>query len=98
MKTDGVFVRLIPLPATVHGCVRPNDDGTFSVYINSNDSESVRRDTLRHELRHIDLGHFWSDKTIAEMEREAEGDEAPLDRLREIVIYDSLEDLRENFI
>lgn len=95
MSENRVFVRLLPLPDTVRGCVRPNDDGTFSVYLNARDDEKMRRETLSHELRHVELGHFYSEKSVAEMELEAEG-AAPREA-RETVIYGGLEDLKSRF-
>ena len=40
------FVREIPLPLSVEGCVTPNDDGTFSIYINSNLPDHRKRAAL----------------------------------------------------
>ena len=54
------FVRLIPLPRHVEGCVTPNDDGTYSIYINSEISAERQREALKHELMHIQNDDLYS--------------------------------------
>lgn len=66
------FVRQFPMPATVRGFVAPNDDGTFSIYINSNLDAMQQRKTLEHELKHIKKDHFYTpEKDIKAVEDEA---------------------------
>ena len=69
------FVRFARFPNRANrGAVIPNDDGTYDIYINSlyyPDEAWVRR-VLRHEIRHILLGHFERlDQGIERLEREA---------------------------
>lgn len=62
------------LPFTdVRGCVRKSSKG-YSVLINTNPLLSTEQivKTIRHEMNHIRLNHFDSDKPIEEIEREAE--------------------------
>ena len=66
-----VFVRIISMPCRVRGIVIPNDDGTFSVYINERLDHVARHKAYEHELRHIAFDHFYDEKTIAEVESEA---------------------------
>ena len=96
--TPEYFVYYLPLPATVHGSVRLNDDGTYSVYLNSLDTAEEWRRTIEHELRHIEAGHLYSDKPVWKLELEADGVELPEPEATAPKIYSSLEDLRENFI
>lgn len=72
MALDGsdFFVRVIDFPTcTCGGMVMPNDDGTFSVYINAKVSADQQRRAYRHEVNHIENDDFYNGKSI----REAEG-------------------------
>lgn len=62
------FVRLVPLPWHVRGFVTPNDDDTYSVYINSLLPEAIQRAALEHELRHIQNGDLYSAESVAAIE------------------------------
>lgn len=74
MWTPVYFVRLVPLPASVHGVTLPNDDGTFDIYINETLSEAMRKDRLQHEIKHICEDHFYQEaKAITQLEQEANG-------------------------
>lgn len=62
-------VRVIQFPVnTVGGMVIPNDDGSFSVYINANLSLQRQKEALKHELDHINDGDFYNGKSIEEIE------------------------------
>lgn len=58
------FVRLVDLPVSIGGAVTPNNDGTFSIYINSRLSIDRQLKALEHEIDHIKHGDFYSDATI----------------------------------
>ena len=77
MRVPDYYVRLIELPPTVLGATLPNDDGTFSVYINSRLSDEARRETLLHELEHMARDHFYKSEPIAAQEAEASGAPCP---------------------
>jgi len=65
-------VRLIAFPpGRIDGWVSPNDDGTFSIYLDENADDPHRRAALEHELRHIELDHFYCSKQIEAIESEA---------------------------
>ena len=66
---DDFFVRIVDLPTTIGGMVSPNDDGTFSIYINARLSTDQQRKALDHELDHIRNDDFYSSATIEECER-----------------------------
>lgn len=68
------FVRLVELPLRVEGVTLPNSDGSFSVYINSRLDEPRRAEVLRHELRHIEAEHFYSELPVEYIERQACGE------------------------
>jgi hypothetical protein len=61
----------------VEAAVFPNDDGTFDIYINTLCPQPVQEAALHHELEHIRLDHFYSDKSIRQKEMEADGLCAP---------------------
>lgn len=73
MWTPDYFVRVVDFPATVEGVTVPNDDGTFDIYLNSHLSPSRRKECLAHELRHIFQDHFYSERPVEDLEREADG-------------------------
>lgn len=53
------FIRLVSLPHGVHGCVSPNEDGTYNVYINDRDSCVRQKQAAEHEIKkHIERGDF----------------------------------------
>lgn len=63
------FVRVIDFPShRLGGAVTPNDDGTYSVYINSRlDSEHQRR-ACDHEVEHIKDDDLYSEEDISQVE------------------------------
>ena len=68
------YVRLVELPRRVEGVTVPNNDGSFSVYINSLLSDTQRQIVLDHELEHIRKEHFYIDIPVERMERQADGE------------------------
>ncbi len=75
---DNVYIRRLPFPnRSVKAATFPNDDGTFDVYLNTLYPESVQQEALAHELRHIELGHFYSDAPIGLKELEADAAAPP---------------------
>lgn len=89
--TDEYYIRRLPFPnRSVRAATFPNDDGTFDIYINTLLSESEQQRALEHELRHIRLGHFYSDAPLSEKEAEADGlAPPPRQNLRPVPWFDS---------
>ncbi|MBR6114659.1 MAG: hypothetical protein IKQ10_05675 [Oscillospiraceae bacterium] len=77
MRIPDHFVRVIALPSAVRGVTVPNDDGTFSVYINAVLDADVQRKALEHELAHLARDHFYKAAPIARQEAEAAGNGPP---------------------
>ena len=77
MRIPDYYVRFVDFPPTVLGATLPNDDGTFSVYINARLGDDARRETLRHELEHMARDHFYRDAPVAAQEAEARGEKVP---------------------
>lgn len=48
----------------------PDSNGDFTVILNSNLSDPIQRGALAHELRHIDLDHFYNEDYVAQNEFE----------------------------
>ena len=77
--------------ATIPGAVRPNDDDTYSIYINSRTSQETQRKTLDHEVAHIAGDDFHNNKPIREIEHKPEA-KKPHSRSRGTI--DALERVR----
>ena len=73
MRIPDHYVRVVELPSAVRGVTVPNDDGTFSVYINALYDDETQRETLEHELEHLARDHFYADAPVARQEAEASG-------------------------
>lgn len=72
MKIDGAdfFVRVVKFPVTTPGgMVMPNDDGTYSIYLNSELNWERQVEAYRHEVGHIENDDFYNDKSIEEIEK-----------------------------
>ena len=80
---DAVIIRSIRFPSIhTYGATRKDSNGDFNVYIDERLSEQRMRETLWHEIDHIQKGHFSELITAEEAER-SEDEEAnkhgPLD-------------------
>ena len=95
MNVPDHFVRLVELPRAVRGVSVPNDDGTFSVYINSLYDDETQRRTLEHELEHLTRDHFYKAGPIAVQEAEAGGRVGAAPEARNIRLYPSLRALED---
>ena len=63
------YVRVVPFPISkVGGMVMPNDDGTYSVYLNARVDSIHQRRAGEHELDHIVNGDFYNNRPITEVE------------------------------
>lgn len=62
------FVRVIDLPVQIGGMVTPNDDGTYSVYLNARNTAARMAMSFDHEVGHIENDDFYNGKNIGEVE------------------------------
>jgi len=69
---ERVHVRRVSLPRTVRAVTVTDPEGDYNVYLNGALPQEVQRSALEHELRHIDRGHFYNEKSVLENELEAE--------------------------
>ena len=90
--TDEYYIRRVPFPnRSVRAATFPND-----VYVNALLSEAEQQRALEHELRHIRLGHFYSDEPLSQKEAEADGlAPASAPALRPILWFDSPQELAD---
>lgn len=65
------FVRTVPLPYGVRGMVTPNDDTTYSIYLNARYPEAWQLISYIHEVRHILADDFYNGDNIAAIEKRA---------------------------
>lgn len=62
------FVYYEKFPPSIRGLVTPNDDGTFSIFINSSMPDSWRLETYAHEVKHIQNDDFYNDVPLSKIE------------------------------
>lgn len=62
------FVRVVDLPSGVNGMISPNVDGTFNIYLSSNNDPEKQIDSYFHELAHIENDDFNNGKPLREIE------------------------------
>ena len=71
MTLDDAFVRIVPFPVGVgptHGMIMPNDDGTYSIYLDARTTWERQRVAYEHEIEHIKNNDFYNGKPIREVE------------------------------
>ena len=68
------FVRYIPLPYHIGGASVANNDGTYSIYLNSNHYADRQWRSLLHEVAHCSCGHLDSRKDLPDEVKEWEAD------------------------
>ena len=62
------FIRVVDLPPKVKALVAENDDGTYSLYLNSKNDKQRNILAVIHELDHIENNDFQNGKTIQAVE------------------------------
>lgn len=69
IENSDYFIRHLPFPVSkIGGMVMPNDDGTYSIYINANLNPERQRKAFFHELKHIENDDLYNGKPIEEIE------------------------------
>lgn len=63
------FVRYVNLPNEIGGMVTPNEDCTFSIYLNARHTPEQQKESLKHELKHITEDDFYNDRSIEDIEK-----------------------------
>lgn len=68
---NNVLVRELNFPIEIEGVIVVDNNGDYNIYINSLLSDEKKKETLDHELRHLQCDHHYTDVPIAEAENEA---------------------------
>ena len=63
------FIYYINMPPKIYAFVMPNEDSTYSIFLDSRRSYSNRMADLEHELNHIRNGDFYNGLPIQSVER-----------------------------
>ncbi len=84
---DEINIVLVNLPASVKGCVLPEADGSYTVYINAIYNQEQRKDIFEHEMRHLLYGHhLQQDRNINELELEASEENSMLGAIQRAML------------
>ena len=76
---EEIIVRVIDFGnCAADGLTIKDSDDNYNVYLNSRLSHEKQLQAFEHEMRHIRMGHFWSDRPVKELEIEAEKGTAAL--------------------
>lgn len=67
-----IIVRLIDMPVTFKAFTIKDADDNYNIYVNAKLNADTRANAYRHEIEHIRLGHFYQERPVADMEKEAE--------------------------
>jgi Zn-dependent peptidase ImmA (M78 family) len=66
---DEKIIRLEKIPLTIPGFCVLDDNGDYNIFINCGHSFEKNRETLLHELKHIEKEHFFSTDDIKKIEK-----------------------------
>lgn len=58
---DDIFVHELQLPMCIHATTIPDNNGDFTIILNSLLSPKAKIEALEHELVHIKMNHFYND-------------------------------------
>lgn len=70
---DEIITRLADLPTTIAGYTVRDAVGDFTIILNSRLTEERQKETLEHELEHIQNGDFSSNRPVGLIEIYAHG-------------------------
>ena len=68
---NNVLVRELNFPIEIEGVIVVDSNGDYNIYINSLLSDEKKKETLDHELRHLQCDHHYTDVPIVQAENEA---------------------------
>ena len=70
-----INVQLVDFPvgSKGHEAVTPNEDGSYTIFINSRDASNIQREAYLHAVEHIKNGDFSSSESVQAIEAKAHG-------------------------
>lgn len=72
LENADYFIRFVDFPVcSCGGAILLNEDGTYTILLNSRLTRQQNADSLIHELNHIKNGDFYRDIPIKQIEAEA---------------------------
>ena len=66
---ENINIALLPMEYSIKGCSTPNEDGSYTIIINSRIPQDQHLKVYEHELRHIENGDFGTDDVDAAEQR-----------------------------
>ena len=81
---NNVLIREVDFPITVEGVTVTDANGDYNIYINANLSPDKKKESLDHELRHIQCDHHYSSTAVVDDEAEANQILSPIPILNEV--------------
>lgn len=67
---DAVIIRVIDLPYKVGGLTVKDEEGDYNIYLNARHSGDKQAESFKHELDHIEHGHFYTHFPVSVLEYE----------------------------
>lgn len=68
---DDIFIHELDLPPSVRASTIPDENGDFTILINSNLCVEAKKTVIEHEMTHIKHDHFYRDLAVTADEYEA---------------------------
>lgn len=63
-----IYTRIIQLEDTIRAFTVVDQCGDHNIYINAKHSRESQLEAYKHELKHIEDGHFYSDENVSVIE------------------------------
>lgn len=68
---DAIIIRKLNLPDGVNGMTVLDSEGDYNIYLNDRLSFDAQAEALRHEVAHIQRGHFHTEQDLKVLEEQA---------------------------
>lgn len=69
---DDIIIRYVPMELTVPAVTSKDENGDYNLYVNCNVGYNAQQYGIKHEINHIQNGHFEADLSVKDCEAEAE--------------------------
>ncbi len=66
-----INIQFLDMPYKVHGMLRENEDGSFTILLNSRDSRERNLKAYQHEIKHLMRDDLYSEEDIQIIESRA---------------------------